>query len=132
MMSNRNGRRLTQEVWDVVRATSPTHLHLRNRLWTALVVTLLVDAAGSVVMFLAERDAPSTGLHSFGDAVFWTSSQLTTISSSLPNPVTGLGQVVAVLIDAYAIAVVAGMAGAFSAFFHRRGEERNPLHGTDR
>ncbi|MGH3425449.1 MAG: hypothetical protein ACRDO8_12000, partial [Nocardioidaceae bacterium] len=63
MMSNRNGRRLTQEVWDVVRATSPTHLHLRNRLWTALVVTLLVDAAGSVVMFLAERDAPSTGLH---------------------------------------------------------------------
>lgn len=131
--SNRNRIkvRLASDVWDVLRAASPTHLHLRNRLSTVLLLTLIVDVAGSTAMYLVEADAPSTGLHDFGDALYWTTSQLVTISSTMPNPVTGLGQVICVLLDVYAITVVSTLAGMFSAFFYRRSEERSPLHGRE-
>lgn len=122
-------QRLGQDVWDVVRAASPTHLHLRNRLVTALVATVLVDGIASVAMFVLERNASSTALHTFGDALYWTTSQLTTLSSTMPNPVTGPGQVVTVIVNLYAITVVSTLAGMFGAFFHRRGEERDPVEG---
>ncbi|WP_461145647.1 hypothetical protein [Salinifilum aidingensis] len=129
MMFRRCNWWLAKDVWDVVRAVSPTHLHLRNRLGKALLATLIVDIAGSGAMLLAEGDAPSTALHSFGDALYWTTSQLTTLSSTMPNPITGSGQVICVIINVYAITVVSTLAGMFGAFFHRRGEERDPLRG---
>jgi hypothetical protein len=94
----------------------------------ALLLTLIVDVGGSAAMFFAERNAPSTALHSFWDAWFWTSAQLTTLSSPMPNPVTTVGQAISLFLDLYAITVVATLAGMFSAFFHRRGEERDPRH----
>lgn len=120
-------RWLLGDVLDVLRAATPTHLHLRNRLGVALLMTLVVDVTGSIAMFLLERHAPSTDIHSIGDALYWTWSQLTTVSSTLPNPVTAPGQVVAVLLNVYAIVVVSTLAGMFGAFFHRRSEERSPL-----
>ncbi len=104
-------------------------MHLRNRLVTALVATLIVDVLASVTMFLLEGEASSTALDSFGDALYWTTSQLTTVSSTMPNPVTGVGQVITVLVNVYSITVVSTLAGMFGAFFHRRGEERHPVHG---
>lgn len=130
MVSERFRWWLVRDVWDVVRAASPTHLHLRNRLVMAFVATLIVDVLASVAMFVVEGDAPSTALDGFGDALYWTTSQLTTVSSTLPNPVTGVGQVVSVIVNLYAITVVSTLAGMFGAFFHRRGEERDPVRGS--
>lgn len=121
--------RVIRDVWDVMRAATPTHSHLRGRLISAMVVTLIVDVAGSAAMLAAERNAPASAITTFWDSLYWTTSQLTTISSTLPNPVTSWGEIVAVGLNVYAITVVATLAGMFSAFFYRRGEERDPRHG---
>lgn len=118
--------RVIRDIWDVIRAATPTHSHLRGRLVSAMVVTLIVDLAGSAAIFALERHAPSGAIATFWDALYWTTSQLTTISSTLPNPVTAWGEVVSIGIDIYAITVVSTLAGMFSAFFYRRGEERDP------
>ena len=90
-------------------------------------MTLVVDAVASVLIYLFERHATGTAITSFGDSVFWTSTQLLTVSSQLPNPISTPARVLDVFLQAYAISVVAALAGSFGAFFHRRGMERDPL-----
>lgn len=124
----RFGGRLVQDVWDVLRAASPRHSDLRNRLVKALVLTLLVAVLGSVAMFFLERGAPSTGIQNFGDALYWTTTELTTLSSPLPNPLTGAGKAITVFIDLYAVTVAATLAGMFGSFFHRHVEEGGSRH----
>jgi len=59
-----------------------------------------------------------------GTALFFSSTQLLSVSSSMSNPVTPLGRVLDIGMEAYAITVVAALAGSFGAFFHRRSSER--------
>ncbi|WP_146747514.1 hypothetical protein [Halomonas elongata] len=119
---------LKGEIWDVMRAASATHLHLRSRLMAVMQATIVVDIAASIAFFFLERNMPNTGIHSLWDAFYWTTSQLLTISSTMPNPVTTTGEIICLILDIYAITVVSTLAGMFSAFFYRRGEERDPLH----
>jgi hypothetical protein len=117
----------TREVLGVARGVTPTHDHLRNRLAMIGIATVLLDAAASVIVFLFERHQAGTGITSLGDSFFWTSTQLLTVSSQLPNPISTPARVLDVFLQAYAITVVAMLAGSFGAFFHRRGIERDPL-----
>jgi hypothetical protein len=121
-------RSALREIRNVVRGATPTHAHLRSRISFVVVATLLLDAVASVLILLFERDAPATKITNFGDALFWTSTQLLTVSSQLPNPISTPARVLDVFLQAYAISVVAVLAGSFGAFFHRRGFERDPLH----
>jgi hypothetical protein len=118
---------LGHEARKVARGETTTHLHLRDRLLTALVATVLIDAIATVVIFLVERHAPQSDITSIGSAAFWTTSQLLTISSSLGNPVSDAARVIDIGLELYAITVVAAVAGSFAAFFHRRSLERDPL-----
>jgi len=120
-----------REIRDIVRASSPAHLHLRARLSFVLGATLLIDAVASVLILIFERHAHGTEITNIGDAVFWTSTQLLTVSSQLPNPISAPGSVLDVFIQAYAISVVAVLAGSWGAFFHRRGIERAPIEVRD-
>ena len=70
---------------------------------------------------------PGTEITNIGDSLFWTTTQLLTVSSQLPNPISTPARVLDVWLQAYAISVVAALAGSFGAFFHRRGMERDPL-----
>ncbi len=97
--------------------------HLRARVATLLAVTVALDLVASVLAYLFERHAPATGITTFGDALFWTSTQLLTVSSQLPNPITPPARALDVLLQAYAISVVAILAGSFGAFFHHRAME---------
>jgi hypothetical protein len=115
------------EIHDVLRGRTPTHLHLRSRLAFVIGATIVVDAVASVLILLFERHASGTEITNFGDALFWTSTQLLTVSSQLPNPISAPARVLDVFLQAYAISVVAVLAGSFGAFFHRRGIERAPL-----
>jgi hypothetical protein len=117
----------SREVLRVVRGATPTHDHLRARLVIIAVATVVLDAVASVIVFLFERDAAGTGITSLGDSVFWTSTQLLTVSSQLPNPISTPARALDIFLQAYAITVVAMLAGSFGAFFHRRGIERDPL-----
>jgi hypothetical protein len=120
----------SREVVKVARAATPTHEHLRTRLLFLLVVTVILDAVASVLIFGFEQHAEGTEITTFGDSVFWTSTQLLTVSSQLPNPISTPARVLDVFLQAYAISAVAILAGSFGAFFHRRGIERDPPRGT--
>jgi hypothetical protein len=108
-------------------ARTPTHLHLRERLTRIALATVGLDAAASVLILLFERHARGTGIHTLGDALFWTTTQLLTVSSQLPNPLSTPARVLDVFLQIWAISVVAALAGSFGAFFHRRGLERHPI-----
>ena len=108
------------EVGMVLRGESRTHRFLRSRLMFLLAATLVLDAVATVLMFAFEHDAPRSGFHDVGGALFWVSAQLTTVSSQMPNPVTTPGRVLDVVIEVWAISVVATLAGSLAAFFHAR------------
>jgi hypothetical protein len=116
-----------EEIRKIVRGTTPTHAHLRSRLVVVVVATVVLDAVASVLILGFERHAPGTEITNIGDAVFWTSTQLLTVSSQLPNPLSTPARVLDVFLQAYAISVVAVLAGSWGAFFHRRGMERDPM-----
>jgi hypothetical protein len=116
----------SREVLKVVRAATPTHEHLRSRLLFLFVATVVLDAVASVLILAFERHATGTEIANFGDSVFWTSTQILTVSSQLPNPISTPARVLDVFLQAYAISAVAILAGSFGAFFHRRGTERDP------
>jgi hypothetical protein len=114
-----------REIYDVGRARTPTHRHLRDRVVAIALLSLLVDLACAVLALLLERHAAQTEIRTFGSAIFWTSTQLLTVSSSIANPISAPGRVLDVFMELYAITVVATLAGCFGAFFHRRGRERD-------
>jgi len=93
------------------------HRRLVARLLVALSVTLVVDLAGAVLVWLTERHAHGTDIHGFGDALFFSTVQLLTISSQLKNPLTAAGRIVDVGLEVWAIVVVASISGSFAAFF---------------
>ncbi|MGE0846587.1 MAG: hypothetical protein AB7L41_09965 [Flavobacteriaceae bacterium] len=105
---------------DLLYARTIPHSHLRNRLTKALIITLLVDLIASLLFYRLERGADGSDIHNYWDAFYFVSSQLTTLSSSMANPVTRPGEVLCLTINLYAITVVASVAGMFSGFFARR------------
>ena len=109
----------------VFRASTPTHAHLRDRLVAIAVATLALDLIASVAMYFLERGAERTEITSPLDALFFTSAQLLTVSSSMVNPLTAGGRLLDLALEVYAITVVGTLAGSFGAFFHRRGHERD-------
>jgi hypothetical protein len=120
-------RNLGREARAVVRADTATHLHLRERLSAILLASVLIDLVAAVAVYYLERGRTATGIHTFGDALFWVSGQLLTVSSQMPNPVTTGGKLIDLFLEAWAITAVTAAAGSFGAFFHRRGMERDPM-----
>ena len=113
-----------REIAAIARAETETHRHLRERIVAVAALTLVVDLVCAVLVFLFERHAAGSDVKSFGSALFFSSTQLLTVSSSMTNPLTTAGRVLDVAMEAYAITVVASLAGMFGAFFHRRSHER--------
>src|SRR4051812_47765706 len=103
--------------------TSHTHKVLRSRLATLFAVTLAIDVVGTLLAYALEHDRARSGSHPLGGALFWVSTQLTTVSSTLENPVTPAGKVLDVVLEAWAITAVATIAGAIGAFFTSRHAE---------
>ena len=93
------------------------HRLLIARLAIVLLATLVLDAIGTVLVYFFERNAQQTEITSFGDALFFTTVQLLTVSSQLKNPLTTAGRIVDVVLEVWAVIVVAGSAGAIATFF---------------
>jgi hypothetical protein len=94
------------------------HRRLAARIAIALVLSLIVDLSGAVLAWWFESGVKGSDIHGFGDALFFSTVQVLTISSSLKNPVTPAGKVLDVVLEAWAIFVVSAIAGSFAAFFH--------------
>jgi drug/metabolite transporter (DMT)-like permease len=112
------------EALDVLLGATDTHAHLRRRLLAIGIFSFLLSLVCAGIAYLLEHGARDTEIRSLWDAFFWTSTQLLTVSSSIKNPVTVGGQVLDIFMEAYAITVVATLAGSFGAFFHMRSVER--------
>jgi hypothetical protein len=111
------------EFRDVLRGATAAHRRLRDHLVTIIVVTGGADVLCAIAGFLLERHAQQTEIKTFGSAVFWTTTQLLTVSSQIKNPITVGGRILDVLMEIYAITVIAGLAGAIGGFLQKRGQE---------
>ncbi len=123
MYGLRQVRHMLREVRRVFVADTPAHEHLRDRVVAIVLATIGFDLICAVLALWFEHDASRTQVTNFGDAIFWTSTQLLTVSSQLPNPLTTPGRVLDVIMEAYAITVVASLAGSIGAFLFRRALE---------
>jgi hypothetical protein len=93
------------------------HRRLLARFVLVVAATFVVDAVGTVLIYAFERHVKGTEITTFGDAAFFTTVQLLTVSSQLKNPLTTAGRIVDVVLELWAVLVVAGSAGAIASFF---------------
>ena len=101
----------------VARNPKRPHRVLRRRVVTGLALVAVADAIGSVLMYVFEKGSEGGKIEAFSDALFFSTVQLLTISSQMPNPVTGPGRIVDVGLEIFALFVVTALAGAFASFF---------------
>src|SRR5579863_4784123 len=111
------------ELRDVLRGASPTHRRLRDILVAVTLCTFGVDALCAILAFLLEHHSQQTDIKTFGSAVFWTTTQLLSVSSQLRNPLSVGGRILDVFMEIYAITVIASLAGAFGSFLQKRAQE---------
>jgi hypothetical protein len=100
------------------------HMRLLKRLAIVFGSTLAVDLVGTVFVYYLERDARGTEVRTFGQALFFTTVQLLTVSSQIKNPLTPWGRLVDVFLEIWAVIVVAGSAGAIADFFNEATAKR--------
>ncbi|HWI71139.1 MAG TPA: hypothetical protein VNT55_04230 [Baekduia sp.] len=114
--------RVLKGVRMTVRAETGAHAELRSRIVGVTVVSIVLDVIAAGIGWMFERGHGE--ITTFGNALFWTTTQMLTISSQFPNPLTTGGKVLDVAMELYAMVVVTSVAGAFASFFHRRSGER--------
>ena len=90
---------------------------------TIAVATIGIDLICAALAFLLERHSQETEIKTFGSAVFWTTTQLLTVSSQIKNPISAGGRVLDVFMEIWAVSVIATLAGAFGSFLQKRGQE---------
>jgi hypothetical protein len=91
----------------------------RSRIVRLVLVSLAVDLIAAVLAYLFERGSA----HAFGSvwgALFWTTTQLLTVSSQLPNPDRTATKILDVALELYAIVVVTSLAATFTDAMHHR------------
>lgn len=116
------------ELRGVLRAETPTHSRLRDQLVAIAVVTIGLDVIFAGLAFLFEHDQQQTQIKSVGSALFWTTTQMLTVSSNIQNPISVAGRVLDIVMEVYAITIIASLAGAFGGFLIKRGEELGRVH----
>ncbi len=116
-------RTAAQEVHWILRGHSPIHERLRDRLAAIALVTIGLDLMFAVLAYLFEHGEPQTEIKSYGSALFWTTTQMLTVSSNIQNPFSAPGRVLDVFMEIYAITVVGSVAGSIGAFLVGRGRQ---------
>ena len=82
-------------------------------------VTFAFDLVAGAVAFLAEH-GHAHAFATYWAALFWTTTQLLTVSSQLPNPTSTLAHLLDVVLELWSITIVTSVAGSWAAFFHHR------------
>ncbi len=84
------------------------------------VTVVLVCLVASLAVLDAERDAPNATITSFGDALWWTITTISTVGYGDRYPTTGLGRLVAVGLMVVGIALLGVVTASVAAFFVSR------------
>lgn len=96
---------------------SERHRRLLARLIIAFCLSVVADVVGATLMWSNESGLKGSSIHGFGDALFFSTAQIVSVSSSYKNPITNAGQIVDVGLEFWAIFVVTAVAGSFASFF---------------
>ncbi|MFH0516964.1 potassium channel family protein [Streptomyces sp. M41] len=104
-------------------------LHARVIAYASL-STLLLGFAGALAVFQQERGAPGATMRTFGDAVWWAASTLSTVGYGDITPVTTGGRAIAMGMMAGGLALLGAVTGSFSSWllqiFSRESDKRPP------
>ncbi|MES4890597.1 ion channel [Streptomyces sp. NPDC096012] len=104
-------------------------LHARVIAYASL-STLLLGFAGALAVYQQERGAPGATMRTFGDAVWWAASTLSTVGYGDITPVTPTGRVIATGMMVCGLGLLGAVTGSFSSWlmqsFSRHGDERRP------
>ena len=96
------------------------HDRFRRRLATLILLTAVIDAIGTALIYALEHGKQGSAVHSVFQSFFWVTTQLLTVSSQMPNPVTTGGRIVDIFLEIWAITVVATVAASFAAFLQKK------------
>ncbi|MEU3988921.1 ion channel [Streptomyces platensis] len=94
-------------------------LEARVMIYSGL-AALLLGYAASLAVYHDERSAPDANIRTFGNAVWWAASTLTTTGYGDATPVTARGRVIAVGLMFAGVALVGAVVGSFSSYLMRR------------
>jgi voltage-gated potassium channel len=104
-------------------------LHARVAVYAGLSATLL-GFTGALAVYQQEHAAPDAMILTFGDAVWWTCSTLSTVGYGDVTPVTPKGRLIAVVLMAYGLALLGAVTGSVSSWllqvFAQEDERRPP------
>jgi hypothetical protein len=92
--------------------------HDRFLVWVGC-VAVAINLVAAWIALVAERGHPHE-FHTYWAALFWTTTQMLTVSSQLPNPSSTAAHILDVLLELLAITIVTSIAGSWAAFFHHR------------
>jgi hypothetical protein len=97
----------------------------RFRVRVGLVVgaTVLMDGICTIAAYLTEKGAKDA-FKTIWQALFFCTTQLLTVSSSLPNPENVGTKALDVVMEAWGVLVVAGTAGIIGDLLHHRTRHR--------
>jgi len=97
----------------------PGRRHEPGRAATAALVVYL----GAAAVLDAEREAPDANITSFGDALWWACSTITTVGYGDRYPVTTAGRLVAVVVMFVGIALLGVLTAGLAAWLLRQSTE---------
>ncbi|WP_435128187.1 potassium channel family protein [Actinacidiphila sp. bgisy144] len=93
------------------------------------ITAALLGFSAALAVYQAERGAHGATIRTFGDAVWWMCSTITTVGYGDVTPVTALGRTVAVGLMVCGVALLGAVTGAFSSWLFQvfaREDERPP------
>ncbi|MFF5015757.1 potassium channel family protein [Streptomyces sp. NPDC001165] len=92
--------------------------------------TLLLGFSGALATYQQERGAPGATMTTFGDAVWWAASTLSTVGYGDITPVTTAGRTIAMGMMACGLGLLGAVTGSFSSWlmqtFTREGDAGPP------
>lgn len=123
---------VSQVVGGANRALTSLRLMLRGRafLYLSMITTVVVLVGAGVVMQL-DAGHPGTPFTSFGDALWWSATLITTVNSS-DDPVSAWGRVVAFLMRIYAVGVFGYLTASIASYFVAQVSRAQPPHAAAR
>jgi len=111
---------LRAELGRVIHGDGHEHDKFRRRLGTLILATALIDVVGTTLIYMLEHGKRGSAVNSVFESFFWVTTQLLTVSSQMPNPVTTGGRIVDIFLQMWAITVVATVAASFAAFLQKK------------
>jgi len=97
----------------------------RRRLGQLAIVSAMVILLGAAAGFLLEAEAPGGQIRTFGNALWWSATLVTTVGSEL-YPVTVGGRILGFLLMLYAIGIFSYFIGAIASVLVESDARRNP------